>query len=280
MPSIREWLTRKQKETRRGRAELRLAERSSLWNAKPENRRLPSLLEWTNIRLLTRKKAWTEPESKMMRQAGRAHGVRSIVSTALVGAAVIGAWGVRLQVIENELEMQAAGLVERLRDADILQVPDIVAAMPAYRRWVDPLLRNELVNAPDGSSRQLHARLGLLPVDASQADPISQRLFVAPPTELPVLLEALKPHHGTLVPKLWSVLDSAKPGEASLLAVASALADYDAASPRWGSVNARVAQALVNVNPIHLGPWLDDLPPTARNACWPPGVDLPGQDSP
>ena len=42
VPSIREWLTRKQKETRRGRAELRLVDRSSLWNAKPENRHLPS----------------------------------------------------------------------------------------------------------------------------------------------------------------------------------------------------------------------------------------------
>ena len=41
VPSLREWLTRKQRETRRGRAELRLVERSSLWNAKPENRHLP-----------------------------------------------------------------------------------------------------------------------------------------------------------------------------------------------------------------------------------------------
>ncbi len=40
--SLRDWLTRKQRETRRGRAELRLAERSSLWNARPENRHLPS----------------------------------------------------------------------------------------------------------------------------------------------------------------------------------------------------------------------------------------------
>ena len=40
--SLRDWLIRKQRETRRGRAELRLAERSSLWNAKPENRHLPS----------------------------------------------------------------------------------------------------------------------------------------------------------------------------------------------------------------------------------------------
>jgi hypothetical protein len=35
--SLRNWLTRKQRETRRGRAELRLGERSSLWNAKPES---------------------------------------------------------------------------------------------------------------------------------------------------------------------------------------------------------------------------------------------------
>ena len=34
----------------RGRAELRLAERAALWNAKPENRHLPSVLEWANIR--------------------------------------------------------------------------------------------------------------------------------------------------------------------------------------------------------------------------------------
>ncbi len=53
--SLRDWLTRKQRETRRGRAELRLAERSASWNAKPENRHLPSALEWANIRLLTKK---------------------------------------------------------------------------------------------------------------------------------------------------------------------------------------------------------------------------------
>ena len=75
--SLRDWLTRKQRETRRGRAELRLAERSASWNAKPENRHLPSALEWANIRLLTRKKDWTEPQRRMMKRAGRVHGLRS-----------------------------------------------------------------------------------------------------------------------------------------------------------------------------------------------------------
>ena len=87
VPSLRDWLTSKKKETRRGRAELRLAERSELWSAKPENRHLPSLWEFLNIRLLTDKKDWTGPQRKMMGKAGRVHGIRSgIVAAVLVVA--------------------------------------------------------------------------------------------------------------------------------------------------------------------------------------------------
>src|SRR5262249_29072980 len=93
--SLRDWLTRKQRETRRGRAELRLAERSASWNAKPENRHLPSALEWANIRLLTKKKDWTEPERKMMKRAGRRYGIRSVLTLALlagIGLVGIAVW--------------------------------------------------------------------------------------------------------------------------------------------------------------------------------------------
>ena len=45
VPSLRDWLTRTQRETRRGRAELRLAEGADLWEAKRENRHLPSAFE-------------------------------------------------------------------------------------------------------------------------------------------------------------------------------------------------------------------------------------------
>ena len=56
VPSLRDWLTRKQKETRRGRAELLLADRAAVWNARPENRQLPSLVRWLHIRWLTRRR--------------------------------------------------------------------------------------------------------------------------------------------------------------------------------------------------------------------------------
>src|SRR5262249_37093946 len=58
VPSLRDWLTRKQKETRRGREELRLIERTTLWATKRENRHLPGLWEWLNLRWFTRRRDW------------------------------------------------------------------------------------------------------------------------------------------------------------------------------------------------------------------------------
>src|SRR5262249_10807628 len=88
--SLRDWLTRKQRETRRGRAEPRLAERSASWNAQAENRHLPSALECMTIRLLTRKKDWTDPQRRMMKRAGRVHGFRAL---GLVLALGLITWG-------------------------------------------------------------------------------------------------------------------------------------------------------------------------------------------
>ena len=71
--AIRDWLTRKRKSTRSGRMELRLAERSRMWNARPERRQLPSAWEWLAILLLTRSAHWTPSQRKMMRVASRRH---------------------------------------------------------------------------------------------------------------------------------------------------------------------------------------------------------------
>ena len=99
--SLRDWLTRKQKETRRGRAELRLAERAALWTAKPENRHLPAWWEWANIRLLTRKKDWTPSQKKMMRKAGRYHGVRGVALAVVLLVVMAAGLVIRGWVVEG-----------------------------------------------------------------------------------------------------------------------------------------------------------------------------------
>ncbi len=84
VPSLREWLGRKQKETRRGRAELLLADRAAMWNVRPENRQLPSLPQWLRIRSLTHKANWTPLERQLMQKAGRVHGLRSLAGALLL----------------------------------------------------------------------------------------------------------------------------------------------------------------------------------------------------
>ncbi|HEV3259879.1 MAG TPA: DUF4145 domain-containing protein, partial [Gemmataceae bacterium] len=91
VPALRDWLTRKQKETMRGRAELRLAERAALWQARPESRYLPAWWEWANIRLLTRKQDWNDLQQRMMNQATKYYAVRvfALVATGLILALLI-----------------------------------------------------------------------------------------------------------------------------------------------------------------------------------------------
>ncbi len=256
--SLGDWLDRNRRETRRGRAELRLADRSASWNSKSENRHLPATLEWANIRLLTRKRDWSEPQRRMMTRAGRVVGVRVVLTLALLGVGVSAGIAVRSQLIEYQRAAQAAGLVERVLDADTPQVPDIVGVMRDYRPLINPELKSELQKWSDDSRQKLHVSLFLLPVDDSQVDYLVGRLIKATPSELPVLRDALKSHHSTLTPKLWTVLETAKPGDASLLPSASALAVYDPQGT-WQVVAGKVAQAIVSVNSIYLGDWLKHL---------------------
>ena len=68
--SLRDWLARKSRQTRHGRAELRLAELAEVWNAKQEIRLLPGPWEQMKIHLLTDRTDWTETQRRMMWQAG------------------------------------------------------------------------------------------------------------------------------------------------------------------------------------------------------------------
>jgi formylglycine-generating enzyme required for sulfatase activity len=262
VPSIREWLTRKQRENRRGRAELRLADRAALWEAKPENRHLPSVFEWARIRALTRRKDWTEPQRRMMRRAARFHGLRALGLAILIA---LGTWG----GIEAYGQLHSAELVTSLETAGTAEVPRIIERMARYRRWTDPRLVRMIAESEPSNRAHLHARLALLPSDPTQAGPLYDRLIGASPADLRVLLDLLDKHKARLVPRLWPELEKAKPGDPSLLASAAALARYDPEDPRWADRGAKAAEALVSLNPILLGDWLEVLRPVRRKLTAP-----------
>jgi serine/threonine protein kinase/formylglycine-generating enzyme required for sulfatase activity len=265
VPALRRWLARKQQETRRGRAELLLADRAGLWNARPERRRLPSLWEWAKIRLLTRSREWTAPQGRMMRAAGRFHALRAL---ALIVVLALAGWG----TYEGMGAVRAANFVRTLESAETADVPKIIEELEPYRRWVNPRLEEILANAPADSKERLHASLALLPVDAGQVDYLYRRLLTAPPGQLPVLRDALRPHREEVGGRLWAVLEDRRADAQQRFRVAGVLADYDAGSRRWAGVSAAVAGQLLRESPAALPRWTETLRPVRVPLLRPLGV--------
>ena len=197
VPSLRSWLTRKQKATRRGRAELRLADFASLWAAKPESRRLPSLFEYLQICFYTSPRIWNDSQREMMRAAGRLHGLRWMAALIIIAAiAFVG--------YESYGRSRANALREELYSAEFSRVPIILEELANYRRWAVPALRHDLDEAAknrqddkdeEQKSRdnrtQLRASLALLPGDESQTEFLYGCLIAAPPDEVDTIRRAL-----------------------------------------------------------------------------------------
>jgi hypothetical protein len=168
VPALREWLKHKQKETRRGRAELRLAERTSLWNLNRAKRHLPSLWEWLNLRLFTRKRDWTEPQRRMMRTAGRFHTLRFAVRLVVVGVL---AWG----LFEATCYYRTVTLLDQLRfrtDSD----RGVVNELRSLRRWAVPMLKEMIEKGSLNPSRGYDV---LLRIDDAQVDYVHQKMLAA-----------------------------------------------------------------------------------------------------
>jgi eukaryotic-like serine/threonine-protein kinase len=277
--ALRDWLTRMQKETRRGRAEILLADRAAAWNTRPESRQLPSLAQWLQIRCLTRHEMWTPAQATMMRKASRFHGVRALIIILFVTAATTIGLHVRRQMLDEretivlaalkeKQETHATGFVRQLLDANITKVPEIVLAMQPYREYTNPQL-TEALRGPTSPSRKLNASLGMLPGDPSQVEYLFGRMLEAQPQEIEVILEALKPYKLKLTQRLWQAARSES--DDHILQAACALAVFDPNKAKWSTINGRVANKLVQVDPSSLRGWQDCLAPAKscllQNLC-------------
>ncbi len=241
VPSLREWLTRKQKETRRGRAELKLSERSSLWNSKPENRYLPSLPEWLGIRTLTDGKHWTAPQRAMMKRASRFNLSRLATAVIIVGLITVGGLWTWHRVDQNrrallaqkaieQEETRIEGLVGRLLSAEPAQVPEIVKELESNQemasRFLSPLVSAD-AKTIDEKRSQLHARLATVARDKSLIEPLLEELltnrvvaYIGP------IRQQRRPYSGELTEKLRAILRDEKAEANRRFRAAAALADY------------------------------------------------------
>jgi serine/threonine protein kinase/formylglycine-generating enzyme required for sulfatase activity len=254
VPSLREWLTRKQKETRRGRAELRLVERAAIWNAMPQRRHLPSPWEYLYIRLFTDRKKWTAPQRKMMRKTawdwGRRLALALVASTFIMFRMVTHS----RETQERENASSAHTLVRSLLAANTADVGTLIPEIDKYREWTTPQLRAVLDRRDSSDKQKLNASLALLPDDPSQVDFVTGRLREAKVEDLPVMISLLQPYKDRLQPALWETIKSGVSG--GRLRAAAALAVYDPQSPQWQECASGISNGLLSVPLAEANSWI------------------------
>ncbi len=274
VPSLREWLTRKQRETKYGRAELRLEERSALWNSKPENRHLPNWWEWFAIRTLTDKRKWTLPQQTMMQQAGRHHWLRGGIVVVLLLVMTFGGLHIRDLVLveqnrirqqkqEEQNEAEASRLVEGLLKADTSQVRSVIDDLKDYRRWANPKLRTAFEESSPNSNAKLHAGLALLPVDDEMLVFVSERLLNISAVQFSPVRNLLADHQLELRGNYWRIAMDSQEDASRRFQAACALASFDSKHDLWKDERfvEFLASHLVRVGPADLVPWQSELEP-------------------
>jgi eukaryotic-like serine/threonine-protein kinase len=187
VPSLREWLTRKDRETIGGRAAIRLGERTAEWTARRSRRYLPTWWEWIVILLFTPRSRRSPAERRLIGAATRYHAARA----AILGAAVL---LLGLLAADRLGAVRARVAVGELENATARNVPKVIQNLAFYRRWADPLLRETIGDDRAEPHRKARARLALLPVDPSQAGELLAPLIDGDPDLFLVIRQALCDH--------------------------------------------------------------------------------------
>jgi len=251
--SLRDWLSRKLKETRSGRSQLQLFDASVMWNSKPQNRYLPSILEWISIRTLTKKSKWTTPQRKMMAKANRYYGFRlglvAILLVTLFGNVIY-----QIAIAKASEAERIEILVANLFHAAPIQVPYIKAQLMDNSGLASKSLARLLSFTPKNQEEkraQLYARMILIDQDATQVEPLVEELFACDIEFVGPILQVLKPRFDQLRETFHLILDDPTAESQKRLRAALALANYNTSlnDETWSESNLRfVAEQLVSYN--------------------------------
>jgi formylglycine-generating enzyme required for sulfatase activity len=263
VPSLHEWLTRKRKETRRGRAELLLADRASVWNHRRSPRSLPSVFEWLCILLLAGRAARRESR-QMLSAAAFYYGSRVAIAGVLLGLLIFG-------VQYNVHRTRASLIVESLASTRGQDVPAVIEKLRPYRGVANRMLQDHVRKSSDPAMR-LHAALALLEIDATLQAIVFEGLLTASPNDFSTicLMLAQSSDKATITKQLWAELLNSENAPERRFRAGAALATFDVpgsddASANWRQMAAYLATQLVTeigtINPVDFGQWVHAFRP-------------------
>ena len=263
VPSLREWLTRAQRRTWRGRAALALEERTAEWVRSRDRRFLPTLREYLAIRLGVPRSWFKGEQTALMRAAGRLHGSRCGLAVSALALVAIGVALYVTSVQRAAHKERAATLVEATLNAPPDGLPYMLADLTPFRDEAVPLLRRRLEEAGGDDRQRLHAGLALAELGEGDDDFLLESVVTAPDNESGNLIAALRRSEGPVREGLWERFKVSRdlPARARLAITLLHLGDAGAAT-RLAALNDRPEERTTLVH--GLGSWRGDLSEVAR----------------
>ncbi len=262
VPSIREWLTRKQRETWRGRSELRLAERAGLWSSRPERKQLPSLWETLQISIGTTSSNWTPSQANMMAQAQRWHGRRLLMIGLLLLCMTLGAVVWQREYRLSQRQRMADALGDQLLVAEIDRVIPVLHDMAATRELWTARMRALAEQSDAAVSDRLRAELALVTHEPQRTAEILKLCREVDPATLHVAREWLAKSARPTASALWELANLPDQSGAARLRLAALLAEFDLqANESWPPLATSVAATLVHDADVDAIAWAELLMP-------------------
>lgn len=264
VPSVREWMNRRRQTTLRGRSELRLEQRSDIWNQRPESRALPSLAEFAAIAALTNRRAWTAPQRAMMRAATRSY-------ATMLALAVLATFAVIWVGRELHGRWRAETFRDQLLVAEVADVPALIEANLRFEPWSRSLLIETLRDPNISPRARGHVAIALLSNDSTQVSIVADYLLHSDAADLPIVIDALRSQQTSAIEVLQPALQAAD--RSVRLNAGAAIAQLSPESAEaWKNEAVRLANDLI-ATPHTLTSYLHPLRP-AQASLTPPLVEL------
>jgi formylglycine-generating enzyme required for sulfatase activity len=177
-----------------------------------------------------------------------------------------------VQALEDRYRAQAQGLLTASPQA----VPGMLKDLKPVYESVLPHLRALQARPGLSPKQQTRLRLALLPVNPGEADSLCAGMLSATPQEMLMTRHLLLPHRERLAGTLWPVVHDAGEDPARRFRAAVALAAFDPTNRQWDEAAGRVADQLLESNPLHLGTWAQALRPVRAALLKPLGKAFRG----
>jgi eukaryotic-like serine/threonine-protein kinase len=263
VPSLREWLGRKQKETPKGRAQIAVEEFSRVWNEKPGNGYLPPLIEWLQIIRHVKPSSCSESQRKMLSRAKRYYSRR-------IGVA-LGMLGVLCSVGYYFLNRTRAQLiVDQIIVAQTIDVPALIGQGKPYSSWMNSLLKKKLALLDNDDEKQrLNLSLALLPNDPSHFNFVTEQLLKSAPETVVALVNEIDTNDTTTLSYFWEAAerigDEGESCSSVGLRAAAFLAKHDPDSSKWEEISYNVVRELTREPSQSFSSWLQAFEPAKKH---------------